>query len=142
MKKIANKLKNASKSIEQRLAGDVKRAGAFSSCRELLNSKSYASTKAKLAVARREADKRILKSVLVCGTECLTISFAEEVKKVKKSLTQAAKAANVYAKKVVTCSGIVRQGPGGKGQRTDSDLNQIVNDTNKIVSKCKVCKEN
>lgn len=121
MKKIANKLKNASKSIEQRLAWDVKRAGTFSSCRELLSKKSYASTKAKLAAARREADKRILKSVLVCGTECLTVSFAEEVKKVKSGFS-GSRSQNVYAKSVVTCSGVVRQGSDGKGQRTDTIL--------------------
>jgi len=141
MKKIATKLKNAARGIEQRYAEDVKRAKGFTSCQKVAADKAYSSTKALLAAARREADKRILKSVLVCGSECLTISFAGEVKKVQKSLARAARGAKAYAKKVVDCSAVVRRDPGDKGQRTDSGLDQILNDTNKIVSKCKVCKE-
>lgn len=140
MRKIAKQVRQASNGIRARLLGDVRRAKDAVACGSLSGAKSYKPILALLKEANARVKKNVVKAVLVCDGKCLTVSFAGEVKSIRKVLSKAAGRAQKYARKVVECGANVRQsGNSTSGPRTEDALNQIVKQTNKIVSHCKVC---
>lgn len=142
MKKIAQDVKKANNQIRNRFEADLKRAGSYKSCASVAKDKSIKATKRLLADIGSMTDKRIIKSVQVCGTDCLTVSFARDVADIRALLTKASADVQKYAKKVVTCAKSTKPSTGGKnGPRTDDALSQIVKDTKNIVTHCTVCKK-
>lgn len=139
MKKIASRLKEAAYQIEQRLAADVNRAKGYKACAKLTPQRVHGPTMKLIRSVEARTKKEILKSVLVCNDKCLTVSFAKQLGSLRKVLGKAAGQAQAYAKNVVQCAGVKHTGGVSGGTRTDDSLNSIVNDTNRIVSNCKVC---
>lgn len=125
----------------KRLKADIKRAKTYKACKKIADKAVYGPISDWLIAINAKIDQDILKSVLVCGTDCLTVSFATEVGNVRKLLNKASKMTQGYAKKVVKCAGVVRVGGGTSGGASTKDaLDKAVNDTKKIVNNCKVCK--
>jgi hypothetical protein len=140
MRQIAARVRRAATGIRARLQSDIARAAVIPSCAELRATRRYAPILTQLSKANARVKRDILKSVLVCDGNCLTVSFATQVTGIRKKLARAASKAQAYARAVVSCgSGSSANQPGSSGPRTEDALNKIVKDTNKIVSHCKVC---
>jgi alanyl-tRNA synthetase len=139
MIKIARQLRSATNSLRKRVKTDIARAKKQSDCKPLLKSAPDAQMNALLNNAQRKVNENILKSVLVCNSDCLTVSFADEVKSTRRELSRASKRAQKLAKQVVTCSGRVGGSDNPRAPRSEDALAKIINSTNRIVSECKVC---
>ncbi len=140
MKQIAKSVRVASNGIRGRLLSDVRRARSTNECGRVANAKAYKPILALLKSANSRVKRNVLKSVLVCDGKCLTVSFAREVKNIRKVLSKSAARSQKYARKVVACATASRQDSGRTdGPRTEDALDKIVKDTKKIVSHCKVC---
>jgi len=140
MKNIVSKIKKARNSIRSRFLADVKRSKGIGACKSITKT-SIDKIKAQLDEINTRVDANILRSVLVCGEDCLTVSFANEVGEIRKMLNKVSKAAQSFAKKVVQCApNSSANDAGGNAPRSDSALDQIVRDTKNIVTRCKICK--
>ncbi len=139
MVKIARQLRSATNSLRKRVKADIGRAKKQAGCKPLMKSAPDAQINVLLNNAQRKVNEKILKSVLVCDADCLTVSFADEVKSTRKELSRASKRAQKLAKQVVSCSGRVADSSNSQGPRSEDALARIINSTNRIVSECKVC---
>lgn len=141
MKKIATQIKSANNSIQKRFLADVKRAKGVKACSKAVTAEFVSTSKALFKEINEKTNTQILQSVLVCNTDCLTVSFEREVMGIRQLLGKASSNSQKLAKKVVKCSGSKAAPSNGKaGPRSDTDLNKIVNDTKKILTNCKVCR--
>lgn len=139
MKKIASQIKKASDVIRKRYVADVKRARSIASCKSLLNEGASVRIKELLDQASSHVKNQILRSVQVCGDDCLTVSFEREVNNIRSLLSKASKESKILARKVVMCSPVRPSSSSQAGPRGDTELNDALRKTRSIVAKCKVC---
>lgn len=141
MKKIGASLLNSAAYITDVIRSDINRASQTSSCKKHINTKQLTSLMLrKQRLINNEIQKNILRSISVCGDDCVKVSFIDEVKIVKTMLKQYGGLALSNARKVVTCSKNPRQ-PGSGLSTSQTTLGRINNTINKPISvTCKVCK--
>lgn len=140
MKKISSELNKVVSVIQGRLNEDIKRASSYKTCRTVASITTYGSISTELKAIKAQIKKEILKTVQVCGEECLTLNFAAQVKEIRQLLTKTSKKTQEYAKKVVACSKIKKK----PGQQNTTNTKQILDDaigrTKNIESKCTICR--
>ena len=140
MKKIASQLKKATNTISVRFKADKKRVRQNKSCKKLVKSKAEKDVSDLLLKAREDVKGRILRSVLVCDSDCLTVSFADEITGIRNTICKASKKSQSYARKVVACAPRTGGSSAESGPRGEDQLKKAVADTKRIVHECKVCK--
>ena len=121
---------------------DIKRAETYPSCKQISKVTTHRSIQSLISKIKAKIRIDILRSVMVCGSDCLTISFSKEVNSIRKLLNRASKMTQQYAKNVVKCSNVKRQlEQNPKQKRTEDVLDDAVNRTNNVVRECKICRK-
>jgi hypothetical protein len=114
------------------------RASKTTKCKRTVNTKTLQQyIRTTEAAIKREVSRNILQSVEVCGTDCVKVSFLNEVGIVKDMLKKYGNTAKSTARKVAACAKSVRR-PGTAS--SSSTLNKVTSAINKPVKvDCTVC---
>lgn len=138
MVEIGKTLISSSKNIDKTIKSSLKRAKSYNSCKKL---KIPAREKAQNALIKKiqeEIKNNILRSVEVCGAECIAVSFENEVTDIRKLLTSMANQSVLLARQVLACSPKTRRTNKG-GPRTDGKLRNELDKSKNIEVHCQVC---
>ena len=136
---IGNTLNSSTKAISNIIKADILRASKATKCRRTINIKTLQTyIRTTETAIRREISRNILQSVEVCGTDCVKVSFLNEVDVVRNMLKRYGNAAKTNAKKVASCARSVRRpGTSTSGATT---LNKVTSAINKPVKvDCTIC---
>ena len=135
---IGNTLMSSSKKIAKTMNASIKRAKSQASCKKLNVPQKEKAQRMLLKEIQDEIKNNILRSIEVCGDECIAVSFEAEVATTRKLLTQMANQSVKLAKQVLACSPKTkRTSPGGK--RTDTKLKNELGKSKDIQVHCQVC---
>lgn len=140
MTAIGTSLMNSAKTISQIIKNDLSRASRSKKCDSVIKAKTIQNyIKTTEASVKKELNNNILKSIEVCDTSCVKVSFLSEVSIIKKILKEYGDFAKTNARKVVTCAKNVRgNGTGTVSTSTLTQVNQAL--AAKINVTCNVCK--
>ena len=140
MRRIGKALDNGLGDILGSYRADLKRAGSVQSCRSLHVAAMNKELSSRERLIRGQISRNILRSLKVCGKDCVQVSFKREVGAIRASLVTLASDAKAFARKVVQCAGSGRVPNGqGAGGRTDRRIDSILNGLKKVPSVCQVC---
>lgn len=140
MRRIGRALENGLGDILKSYRADLKRAGVVQTCRALNAAGVSKKVASREKLIRAQISRNILKSLKVCGKDCVQVSFKREVGAIRSSLVTLASDAKAFARKVVQCAGSGRVPNGqGAGGRTDRRIDSILNGLKNVPSVCKVC---
>ena len=143
MRTITVDLRKVANLIHIRLKDDIKRAESYTSCQKIADVTTHRAITTLISKIKAKIRIDILRSVMVCGSDCLTISFAKEVRSIRKMLNRASKMTQRYAKDVVQCSNVKRlaKDKDPEAKRTEDVLDNAVNRTKNVVRECKICRK-
>jgi hypothetical protein len=135
---IGNTLNTSSKAIGNIIRADILRASKATKCRSTVNIKTLRQyIRTTESAIKREISRNILQSVEVCGTDCVKVSFLNEVGIVKDMLKKYGNTAKSNARKVAACAKSIRR-PGTAS--SSSTLNKVTSAINKPVNvNCTIC---
>jgi len=140
MKSIGATLLRSTSTISNIIRADLARATKSSRCKNQVRASELQSSIARYENAiRAEIRKNILRSVAVCGADCIKVSFLEEVTRVKTMIRKYGLVAARHARTVVSCAQDVRN-PNGRDPSA-STLGKIQTALQQQVNvSCRVCK--
>jgi hypothetical protein len=139
MKAIGSSLLKSTSTISRIIRADASRAKSAKSCNGKVNPARLLSIVRQTEKnIRDEINSEILKSIEVCGVDCVKVSFLTEVSVVRKMIKNYGAVAASNAKKVVACAKSIRG--NGSGPKTSS-LSSITSALNRPVNvTCNICK--
>lgn len=140
MQKIGSDLLKLTSTIDKSIRADLVRAKTAKSCKKSINVKQYDKTRANLLQQiKDEVNQNILRTIDLCGTDCLELSFNRERDAVKHNLALMTSQAKKLAKGVVKCAGTAKKKSPKKAARTDTRLDSQLKTVDGLNVNCKVC---
>lgn len=142
MREITLDLRKVTNLIQIKLNADRVRATQYRGCEKIASSRTYSSINKLVAKIKKRIKAKILRSVMVCGSDCLTISFTAEIKALRSELKRASIRTQRYARSIVNCSQVKRNTNPQESSRTTKDmLDDAVKRTTRINKHCQVCRK-
>ena len=140
MKAIGRSLDRGLSEISESYRADLKRARRDRRCAFLDVNRLELELDKKKKRIHSKIGRNILKSVKVCGKNCISVSFKREVSGIRSSLVGLATDAKALARKVVNCAESAREpNLNGSRARTEKRLKSVLEGLKKVRSECKVC---
>jgi hypothetical protein len=140
MKAIGTTLLRSTSTISNIIRADLARATKSTRCKNQVRASEVQASIARYENAiRAEIRKNILRSVSVCGADCIKVSFLDEVTRVKTMIKKYGLVAARHARTVVSCAQDIRN-PHGRdpSASTLSKIQTALQQQVKVT--CRVCK--